>query len=100
MKKSLVIITSVISLLGFTTQSLACLGSSYSREYAPRYDIPSTYDLTISKLPIHSQSYYQWVIQNSMVKINNNQMTLNDYDDLAVAYNKVGEKQKAKHSLQ
>lgn len=94
MKKSLVIITSVISLLGFTTQSLACLSSSYSSVYAPRYDIPSTYDLAISKLPLHSQAYYQWIIQNNLEKIKNNQMTLNDYDDLAVAYNKVGEKEK------
>ena len=95
MKKSLVIITSVISLLGFTTQSFACLSSSYSGVYAPRYDIPSTYDLAISKLPIHSQAYYQWTIQNNLDKIKNNKVTLNDYDDLAVAYNKIGEKEKA-----
>lgn len=95
MKKSLVILTSVISLLGFTTQTLACMGSSYSRTYAPRYDIPSTYDLAISKLPIHSSAYYQWIIQNNLEKIKNNQITLDDYDDLAVAYNKIGDKAKA-----
>lgn len=95
MKKSLVILTCVISLLGFTTQTLACMGSSYSRTYAAQYDIPSTYDLAISKLPIHSNAYYQWIIQASLEKIKNNQMTLNDYDDLAVAYNKIGDKAKA-----
>mgnify|MGYP000440972633 CR=1 FL=1 len=33
--------------------------------------------------------------KNNLDKIKNNKVTLNDYDDLAVAYNKIGEKEKA-----
>lgn len=95
MKKSLVVLTAVISLLSFSTQTLACVSSSYSQIYAAQYDIPSTYDLAIGKLPIHSNAYYNFIIQNKLEKIQKNSITLDEYDDLAVAYNKIGEKQKA-----
>ncbi|MGK7900975.1 MAG: hypothetical protein AB4352_06085 [Hormoscilla sp.] len=60
-----------------------------------RKRFPGTLELITGKFLRHSQEFYEWRIQDRLQKLSRDRNNLNYYDDLAVAYDKTGQHQKA-----
>eukprot|EP00913_Durusdinium_trenchii_P013370 g12551.t1 len=60
-----------------------------------RRQFPSALELITGKFLRHSQEYYRWRIADRIKKLQKDPQNLALYDDLAVAYDKVGEHKKA-----
>jgi len=56
---------------------------------------PSALELLTGKFLRHSKDFYQWRIQDRLAKIKKSPDQLSHYDDLAVAYDKVGKHEEA-----
>lgn len=91
MKKILLQIFLGLSIL---TKSLACYNDSESRYYE-RYAMPTDIQLSSGDFPTHSKYYFEWKIKNRLEQIKNDKKNLDLYDDLAVAYEKSGQAEKA-----
>lgn len=73
--------------------SQACLWDGDTLEME-RQRFPSTLELITGKFPRHSKSYYRWRIDDRRSRVLSDQQP-ELYDDLAVAYDKLGKHEKA-----
>jgi tetratricopeptide (TPR) repeat protein len=74
--------------------ALACLWD-YDTLLEERTRFPDTIELITGKFLRHSQEFYRWRIQDRLQKIKGEPDNLAYYDDLAVAYEKIGNRQTA-----
>lgn len=74
--------------------SKACLWDSDTIQME-RSRFPSTLELITGKFLRHSPEFYQWRIANRLKRLENDPKNLQLLDDLAVAYDKVGQQKKA-----
>jgi tetratricopeptide (TPR) repeat protein len=72
----------------------ACLWD-YDTLMMERQRFPSALELITGKFLRHTPEFYQWRIQDRLAKLKTDPDNLAYYDDLAVAYNKVGQHKKA-----
>ncbi len=88
----------VIALLAFTAFPLAlaaCLWD-YDTLKMERQRFPGTLEIITGKFLRHSQAFYEWRVKDRLAKLNKKQPhSLDWYDDLAVAYDKLGQTDKA-----
>ena len=84
-----------IVLLGLLPASLwACLWD-YDTLKQERARFPSTLELITGKFLRHSPEFYRWRIEDRLKKLKADPNQLAYYDDLAVAYEKIGQHEKA-----
>jgi tetratricopeptide (TPR) repeat protein len=74
--------------------ALACLWDSDTLKQE-RYHFPETLELVTGKFLRHSKEFYEWRIQDRVAKLKSEPKNLTYLDDLAVAYEKVGDHDKA-----
>ncbi len=72
----------------------ACLWD-YDTLLQERSRFPSTLEIITGKFLRHSKEFYEWRIQDRLKKLQTEPDKLAYYDDLAVAYDKTGQHQKA-----
>jgi len=83
----------VVLALTFPTACLACLWDSDTLEQE-RYRFPEAHQLIVGDFVRHSEAYYRWRIEDRQAKPLD-QRTPMDYDDIAVAYDKLGQHDQA-----
>ncbi len=76
------------------TPLVACLWDRDTLK-AERQRFPTTLELITGKFLRHSQEYYQWRVEDRRKKLAAEPDNLANYDDLAVAYEKLGQHDKA-----
>jgi tetratricopeptide (TPR) repeat protein len=74
--------------------ALACLWD-YDTLKQERARFPDTLELITGKFLRHSKEFYEWRIQDRLKKLQTDPKNLAYYDDLAVAYDKTGQHDKA-----
>jgi tetratricopeptide (TPR) repeat protein len=74
--------------------ALACLWD-YDTLKQERARFPDTLELITGKFLRHSKEFYEWRIQDRLKKLQSDPKNLGYYDDLAVAYDKTGQHDKA-----
>jgi len=82
----------VLTLL-FPVCCLACLWDSDTLEQE-RYRFPETHELIVGDFVRHSEAYYRWRIEDRLATPLEDRTPM-DYDDIAVAYDKLGQQEKA-----
>lgn len=80
--------------LGLPAIAVACLWD-YDTLKQERYRFPSTLELVTGKFLRHSKEFYEWRIQDRLYKLAADPSNLGYHDDLAVAYEKTGQHEKA-----
>lgn len=84
----------ILLLFVFTSSVHACLWD-YDTIQMERQRFPDALELITGKFLRHSSEYYQWRVQDRLQKLEANDKELAYYDDLAVAYDKLGQHEKA-----
>ncbi len=86
----------LILVVGLALPSIvvACLWDSDTLQQE-RSRFPSTLELVTGKFLRHSNEFYEWRVQDRVKKLEYDPQNLAYYDDLGVAYDKIGENQKA-----
>lgn len=84
----------VIIVILFSVNTLACIWDS-DTIIMERQRFPSTLELITGKFVRHSEEFYQWRIKDRLEKLKVAPEDLSYYDDLAVAYDKTGQDEKA-----
>src|SRR5262249_53360047 len=74
--------------------ALACLWD-YDTLMMERSRFPDTLELITGKFLRHSPEFYEWRIRDRLGKLQSDPENLAYYDDLAVAYEKTGQRDKA-----
>ena len=74
--------------------AVACLWD-YDTLKMERSRFPSTLELITGKFLRHSKEFYEWRVRDRLAKLKEYPDQLAWYDDLAVAYDKLGQHQKA-----
>ncbi|OJJ14692.1 hypothetical protein BKI52_41380 [marine bacterium AO1-C] len=82
----------ILSLIGFI--SLACMWDRDTISFE-KENFPSTLEIITGNFIRHSPEFYQWRIKDRETKLKSNPKQWNYYDDLAVAYDKLGNHTKA-----
>lgn len=73
---------------------LACMWDSDTlQQECSRF--PTTLELITGKFLRHSQEFYKWRIQDRLKRLKDDPVNLGFYDDLGVAYEKIGQRVKA-----
>lgn len=80
--------------LSITLPSRACIWDSDTLEME-RQEFPEVLEIITGKFLRHSADFYHWRIKDRLEKLKQTPNQLNLYDDLAVAYEKVGKTDKA-----
>ncbi|QDU74133.1 hypothetical protein Pan97_11380 [Bremerella volcania] len=83
----------VVLTLLFPACCSACLWDSDTLEQE-RYRFPEAHQLIVGDFVRHSEAYYRWRIEDRLAKPIDARMPM-DYDDVAVAYDKLGQQDKA-----
>lgn len=85
-----------IFLFGFTATAVSptCLWD-YETLKMERSRFPSANELIVGKFRRHSPKFYQWRIDDRIKKLENEPDNVSYYDDLAVAYEKIGQTNKS-----
>ena len=84
----------VLLVLSMTTGVVACLWDSDTlREERDRF--PGALELITGKFIRHSRKFYEWRIEDRKARLQVEPDNLSLYDDLAVAYDKVGNQSEA-----
>lgn len=78
----------------FPAVALACLWD-YDTLKQERATFPGTLELITGKFLRHSPEFYRWRIRNRMQRLETETSNAGLYDDLAVAYQKTGQTDKA-----
>ncbi len=73
---------------------IACIWD-YDTLQQERSRFPDVLELITGKFLRHSQEFYEWRVQDRLEKLKHTPDNLAIYDDLAVAYEKLGQHQKA-----
>ena len=90
MRFSCRLILAVTAVFGMSALAAACLWDSDTlRQERARF--PSTLELITGKFLRHSPEFYEWRIQDRLKKLKADPTSLALHDDLAVAYEKVGQ---------
>lgn len=84
----------VAAVLVFPGSLFACLWD-YDTLKQERSRFPSTLELITGKFLRHSPEFYQWRIEDRLKKLKSDPKNLAWHDDLAVAYDKIGQPDKA-----
>jgi tetratricopeptide (TPR) repeat protein len=84
----------VVAALFCPLAAMACLWD-YDTLQMERSRFPTTLELITGKFLRHSQEFYEWRIRDRIEKLRSEPDNLAYYDDLAVAYEKTGQHQKA-----
>ena len=80
--------------IAFAGSAVACLWDSETlRQERARF--PEILELITGKFPRHSEAYYRWRIQDREQRLANEEPTPELYDDLSVAYEKLGQHEQA-----
>jgi|GEM_PF-1015492 len=87
-------IVSLLLLGALPVSLLACLWD-YDTLKQERARFPSTLELITGKFLRHSPEFYRWRIEDRLKKLKADPNQLDYYDDLAVAYEKTGQHEKA-----
>lgn len=82
------------ALLVLPSVSLACIWD-YDTLKQERERFPGIIELITGKFLRHSPEFYEWRIQDRLIKLKNDPNNLEWHDDLAVAYQKTGKTDKA-----
>lgn len=98
MRRGIVLIQVCVLLLLAPTPLPACFWD-YDTLQMERQRFPYAQELIAGHFLRHSEAYYQWRVQDRSVKPSA-ERTLADYDDLAVAYEKLGEHDRAIEVIQ
>ncbi len=77
-----------------TTSAWACLWDSDTIRQE-RSEFPQTWELIVGKFVRHSAAFYQWRVEDRIEKLKETPNQLELRDDLAAAYNKLGQHEKA-----
>lgn len=85
---------SVVLLLVIPAMARACLWD-YDTLKQELARFPTTLELITGKFARHSIEFYQWRIRDRLAKLESDPNNLQYHDDLAVAYEKTGEHEKA-----
>ena len=91
-RKTLMITTIIFSTM--IPNTWACMWD-YDTLAMERQDFPDTLELITGKFLRHSPAFYEWRIQDREARLLNEADNLALYDDLAVAYDKTGDSEKA-----
>ncbi len=83
-----------VAALGLPAAAVACLWD-YDTLKQERARFPSTLELITGKFLRHSPEFYQWRIKDRLEKLKTDPGNLELHDDLAVAYQKTGQTDKA-----
>lgn len=83
----------VVLILLFPACTCACLWDSDTLEQE-RYQFPDAHELIVGDFVRHSDAYYRWRIADRLAKPTDERTPM-DYDDIAVAYDKLGQQDKA-----
>ncbi|MBI3828839.1 MAG: tetratricopeptide repeat protein [Planctomycetes bacterium] len=78
----------------FFVPALACIWDSDTLEME-RQRFPTVLEIISGKFLRHSNEFYQWRIKDRSAKLSANSEKLEYYDDLAVAFSKIGQHAKA-----
>lgn len=78
--------------------ALACLWDSETLAME-RERFPEAHELIMGMFVRHSETYYEWRVEKILAK-QQQEWALIDYDDLAVAYDKLGQQDKAIETIQ
>lgn len=89
---------SALAVLFFTTSVKACMWDRDTLKMETQR-FPSTLELITGKFIRHSEAYYRWRIEDRTERIKSGLHRLDAYDDLAVAYDKLGEHDKAINTM-
>lgn len=84
----------VLGALVLPSLALACINDVDSRYFETK-NFPEIRDLIMGKFPTHGKDWYEWRIRDRTEKIKKDPTNLNLYDDLAIAYEKTGQSDKA-----
>ena len=95
--KSISIFVAVFFLI-FPKPLHACLWD-YDTLAMERNRFPGTHELIVGYFPRHSDAFYQWRIDDRL-KVPVSQRTPQDYNDIAVAYDKLGQQDKAIQTIE
>ncbi len=87
-----VVVASCIALV--SAPIFACLWD-YDTLAMERRQFPAALELITGKFLRHSKSFYQWRVEDRKKKVDGGSNDPKDYDDLSVAYEKVGDTKKA-----
>lgn len=82
--------TSCFLLFTIALGLMACLWDDDTLD-AERARFPSALELITGRFPRHSPAFYQWKIADRKKKLEKNPKDIRLYDDLAVAYDKLGD---------
>src|SRR5262245_53417672 len=74
--------------------ALACMWD-YDTLQMERSRFPTALELITGKFLRHTPEFYQWRIKDRLKKLQSERDNLSYYDDLAVAYEKTGDRQEA-----
>lgn len=88
-----VLISLVVLIFVFPRPVTACLWD-YDTLQQERSKYPEVHELIVGHFVRHSDVYYRWRIENRTAKSSGDR-TPQDYDDIAVAYEKLGQHEKA-----
>jgi tetratricopeptide (TPR) repeat protein len=91
------------AVVSVTTPAAACLWD-YDTLQQERSRFPSTLELITGKFPRHSDEFYRWRIEDRQQRLKSQDLSLDQklalFDDMAVAWDKLGEPQKAIELMQ
>ncbi|HVK07567.1 MAG TPA: tetratricopeptide repeat protein, partial [Gemmataceae bacterium] len=87
------------ALLGLPTAALACLWD-YDTLKQERSRFPDTLEIITGKFLRHSPEFYEWRIRDRLKKLESNPNDPRLLDDLAVAYDKTGQHDKAIETME
>jgi hypothetical protein len=93
----------VLACLCVVTPAAACLWD-YDTLQQERSRFPSTLELITGKFPRHSDEFYRWRIEDRQRRLEADALTFDEklalYDDMAVAWDKLGQPEKAIELMQ
>jgi tetratricopeptide (TPR) repeat protein len=84
----------IAAILIFPSVAFACLWDTDTLQME-RSRFPGTLELITGKFLRHSNEFYEWRIKDRLEKLKSQPMNTSLYDDLAVAYDKTGQHDKA-----
>lgn len=84
----------IASLMGLSSVAVACMWD-YDTIRMERTRFPGTLELITGKFLRHSPEFYQWRIANRLKRLETDPTNVAWMDDLAVAYDKIGQHDKA-----
>jgi len=82
-------ISAILCIYLLLGQGRACFWDSDTLAMEQR-QFPNLLELIVGHLPVHSQEYYEWIIQDRLTQLRTNAKNLDAMNDLAVAYDKTG----------